>query len=67
MTPAASKAKLIIFSHVGHSISLGVAKFNVGTRLKRAFLDAVLERTRSWSGYESVHDLVGSHKRRAAG
>jgi len=47
---------------VAAAIRLGVAKFNVGTRLKRAFLDAVLERTRSWSGSESVHDLVGSHK-----
>lgn len=47
---------------VAAAISLGVAKFNVGTRLKRGFLDAVLERTRSWSGNESVHDLVGSHK-----
>jgi fructose/tagatose bisphosphate aldolase len=47
---------------VAAAISLGVAKFNVGTRLKRVFLDAVLERTRSWSGDESVHDLVGSHK-----
>ena len=47
---------------VAAAISLGVAKFNVGTRLKRGFLDAVLDRTRSWSGNESVHDLVGSHK-----
>ena len=47
---------------VAAAIGLGVAKFNVGTRLKRAFLDAVLARTRSWSGNESVHDLVGSHK-----
>jgi fructose/tagatose bisphosphate aldolase len=44
------------------AIGLGVAKFNVGTRLKRVFLDAVLARTRSWSGNESAHDLVGSHK-----
>src|SRR5579863_10143493 len=47
---------------VAAAIGLGVAKFNVGTRLKRVFLDAVVERTRSWSGSESVHDLVGSHK-----
>lgn len=44
------------------AIAGGVAKFNVGTRLKRVYLDAVLERTRSWTGKESVHDLVGSHK-----
>jgi len=47
---------------VAAAIGLGVAKFNVGTRLKRVFLDAVLARTRSWSGDESAHDLVGSHK-----
>jgi ketose-bisphosphate aldolase len=44
------------------AIGAGVAKFNVGTRLKHDYLNAVLERTRSWSGRESVHDLVGSHK-----
>jgi ketose-bisphosphate aldolase len=47
---------------VAAAIAGGVAKFNVGTRLKRAYLDAVLETTRGWSGEESVHDLVGSHK-----
>lgn len=44
------------------AISTGVAKFNVGTRLKKNYLDAVLARTREWSGSESPHDLVGSHK-----
>lgn len=44
------------------AIAIGVAKFNVGTRLKKNYLDAVLERTRSWTGRESVHDLAGSHK-----
>lgn len=47
---------------IAAAIEAGVAKFNVGTRLKRNFLDAVLDRTRSWTGRESVHDLVGSHK-----
>ncbi len=47
---------------VASAIAAGVAKFNVGTRLKRVYLDAVVERTRSWAGKESVHDLVGSHK-----
>jgi ketose-bisphosphate aldolase len=47
---------------VAAAISGGVAKFNVGTRLKRVYLDAVIERSKSWSGKESVHDLVGSHK-----
>lgn len=44
------------------AIQNGVAKFNVGTRLKRNFLDSVVERTRSWTGDESVHELVGSRK-----
>lgn len=44
------------------AIATGVAKFNVGTRLKKNYLESVLERTRSWTGRESVHDLVGSHK-----
>ena len=47
---------------VAAAIAAGVAKFNVGTRLKRNFLDATLARAASWSGTESVHDLVGSHK-----
>lgn len=44
------------------AIGAGVAKFNVGTRLKKAFLEAVLANASTWSGSESVHDLVGSHK-----
>ncbi|MFM7212782.1 MAG: class II fructose-bisphosphate aldolase, partial [Actinomycetota bacterium] len=44
------------------AIAAGVAKFNVGTRLKKAFLEAVLANAATWSGTESVHDLVGSHK-----
>lgn len=47
---------------VAVAIAAGVAKFNVGTRLKKAFLDAVLANARTWTGRESVHDLVGSHK-----
>lgn len=47
---------------VAAAIAAGATKFNVGTRLKSRFLDAVLDRTRSWTGKESVHDLVGSHK-----
>ncbi|NBX22662.1 MAG: hypothetical protein EBR52_00815 [Microbacteriaceae bacterium] len=48
---------------VAEVIANGVTKFNVGTRLKKNFLEAVVERTRSWSGSSpSVHDLVGSHK-----
>jgi ketose-bisphosphate aldolase len=47
---------------VAAAIEAGVAKFNVGTRLKKAFLDAVMANAGTWSGRESVHDLVGSHK-----
>jgi ketose-bisphosphate aldolase len=44
------------------AIENGVAKFNVGTRLKKNFLEAVVARTKTWTGDESPHDLVGSHK-----
>ena len=47
---------------VAAAIAAGVAKFNVGTRLKKAFLEAVMARAETWTGNESVHDLVGSHK-----
>lgn len=47
---------------VAAAIAAGVAKFNVGTRLKKVFLEAVLANTGTWTGRESVHDLVGSHK-----
>lgn len=47
---------------VAAAIDAGVAKFNVGTRLKRVFLDAVMANAGTWTGQESVHDLVGSHK-----
>ena len=49
-------------AEIAAAIAAGVVKFNVGTRLKRNYLDGMLARTRSWSGSESVHDLVGSHK-----
>lgn len=47
---------------VAAAIAAGVAKFNVGTRLKKVFLEAVLANAATWTGRESVHDLVGSHK-----
>lgn len=47
---------------VAAAIAAGVAKFNVGTRLKKTFLDAVMVNAAAWTGTESVHDLVGSHK-----
>jgi len=47
---------------VAAAIKAGVAKFNVGTRLKKSFLEAVMANAGTWTGRESVHDLVGSHK-----
>ena len=47
---------------VAAAIASGVAKFNVGTRLKKAFLESVMANAATWTGSESVHDLVGSHK-----
>ena len=44
------------------AISLGVAKFNVGTILKKRFLQAVQETMASWTGEVNVHDVLGSHK-----
>lgn len=44
------------------AIKAGVAKFNVGTRMKKNYLEAVIARTKTWTGNESPHDLVGSHK-----
>ncbi len=44
------------------AITAGVAKFNVGTQLKKNYLEAVVARTKTWTGDESPHDLVGSHK-----
>jgi ketose-bisphosphate aldolase len=44
------------------AIKAGVAKFNVGTRMKKNYLEAVVARTKTWTGNESPHDLVGSHK-----
>lgn len=49
-------------SLVTSAIENGVVKFNVGTRLKANFLREVVNTAKSWSGNESVHDLVGSHK-----
>jgi len=46
---------------VEDAIARGVAKFNVGTVLKRAFLDGVTEAVTSRSDDLGPHDLVGSH------
>jgi len=45
------------------AIARGVAKFNVGTTLKRAFLEGLSESVGSLSEGASPHDLIGSHKR----
>ncbi len=45
---------------VRRAITLGVAKFNVGTTLKRAFLDGIL--TRVGHDIVDVHAALGSHK-----
>lgn len=46
---------------VEDAIARGVAKFNVGTALKQAFLDGVTEAAASLSPGLGPHDLVGSH------
>lgn len=46
---------------VEDAIAHGVAKFNVGTVLKQAFLDGVTEAVASRSPDLGPHDLVGSH------
>jgi fructose/tagatose bisphosphate aldolase len=44
------------------SIERGVAKFNVGTVLKRAYLDRLRTSLGSTPPEQSPHDLVGSHR-----
>jgi ketose-bisphosphate aldolase len=46
---------------VADAIARGVAKFNVGTATKQAFLDGVAEAAASRSPELGPHDLVGSH------
>jgi len=46
---------------VGDAIARGVAKFNVGTVLKQAFLDGVVEAVASRPADRGPHDLLGSH------
>jgi len=43
------------------AIARGVAKFNVGTALKRAFLDGLTAAVASTAGDASPHDVLGSH------
>jgi len=44
------------------AIARGVAKFNVGTALKRTVLDGLSVRIRNLPVGESPHDLLGSHR-----
>jgi len=44
------------------AISRGVAKFNVGTVLKRSFLDGLAAALAAASTTASPHDLIGSHR-----
>src|SRR5205085_8408242 len=47
---------------VPDAISNGVAKFNVGTILKRTLLDAIRAQVGAWTPDVNVHDVLGSHK-----
>lgn len=47
---------------VARAVSLGVAKFNYGTVLKRAFLEGVVEAARSLPAEVGYHQVVGSRK-----
>ena len=49
-------------SEVPRAIAAGVAKFNVGTLLKRVFLQGMRETIGTWPGNVNVHDVMGSHK-----
>lgn len=46
---------------VAGAIARGVAKFNIGTALKRAYLDVLSTAVISVGENESPHDVVGSH------
>jgi ketose-bisphosphate aldolase len=44
------------------AVASGVAKFNVGTVLKRRFLEGVQAAMAGWTPPVNVHDVLGSHK-----
>lgn len=46
------------------AISAGVLKFNVGTGLKKAFLNGVRATMRGWPERPDVHAVLGSHSER---
>ena len=50
-------------NQIKEAIANGVAKFNVGTRLKTDFLKSVTEYVTSLDENCFVHDIVGSHKK----
>ncbi len=47
---------------VPSAVANGVGKFNVGTVLKRRFLEGVREAMAGWREPVNVHDVLGSHK-----
>ena len=47
---------------VPRAIAGGVAKFNVGTILKKSFLEAVRTQVSSWPAQVDPHQVLGSHK-----
>ena len=47
---------------VPRAIAGGVAKFNVGTILKKSFLEAVRAQVASWPAQVDTHQVLGSHK-----
>ena len=50
-------------TQIKEAIANGVAKFNVGTRLKTDFLNSVREYVTNLDENCFVHDIVGSHKK----
>ncbi len=49
---------------VAEAIQYGVAKFNVGTTLKKTFTEAIRCEVADWSPNVDVHEILGSHKER---
>ncbi len=47
---------------VPEAIARGAVKFNVGTILKKSFLDAICDAVDNWSTKVRVHDVLGSHR-----
>jgi fructose/tagatose bisphosphate aldolase len=47
---------------IGAAIARGVAKFNVGTVLKRAYLDGLRAAVAGWGSEIDVHAVAGSHR-----